>query len=110
MQILGRLKVHMPKNKGADADPDVEQARKKVLIAEIERKERIQSILDYTGLIVRIVFGLTSLTVAALEFFYPTLLHVYPSNPGIYLAMAGASLGINQMAISKINKASKDFK
>jgi hypothetical protein len=58
MQILGRSKVHMPRNEGADIDADVELARKKVLVAQIERKGRMQAILDYVGLTVRIMVSL----------------------------------------------------
>jgi len=100
----------MPKYEGTDADADVEQARKKVLIAEIERKGRIQAILDYVGLAARIVFGLACLIVSVLEYFYPTLLPVTPIRPEISLAIGLASLGINGIVISKIGKVAKALK
>ena len=100
----------MPKYEGTDADADVEQARKKVLIAEIERKGRIQAILDYVGLAARIVFGLACLIVSVLEFFYPTFLPVTFIRPEISLAIGLASLGINGIVISKIGKVAKALK
>jgi hypothetical protein len=100
----------MPKNEGPDADPDVELARKKALIAQIERKERMQAILDYTGLTVRIVFGLAFLAVSVLEFFYPSFLNVTSIKPEISFAIGVSFLSISQGVISKLEKVAKALK
>jgi hypothetical protein len=110
MQLLGRSQDRMPKNEDADVDADIELARKTVLVAQIKRKERMQAILDYIGLIVRIVFGLTSLIVGTLEFFDPTLLPINYSKPEIYIAIGLSFLSVSERVISKIEKVAKALK
>jgi len=97
-------------SKKEDADADVEHAKKIVLVAQIKRKERLQSILDYIGFIARLLFGLTSLIVGSFEYFAPTILPMSPSKPEIYIALGLAFLSVGERVIAKIEKAAKALK
>lgn len=90
-------------------DEDVELARNIVLVAQIKRNERLQSIGDYVSFVIRMLFGVAALIVGGIETADPNILPIQLSNPLGCIAVGVGLLGGKKL-VSRIAKASNALK